>query len=66
LHSVDTITIQAGFSLPPFQRRRALRPYLSVLRAVFTRVRVTSRHPLLTLEFDAERGQTPAPRIKGS
>ena len=52
----DTITIQAGISLPPFQRRRALRPYLSVLRAVFTRVRVTSRHPLLTLEFDAERG----------
>jgi hypothetical protein len=66
LRSVDTITIQAGFSLPLFQRRRALRPYLSVLRAVFTRVRVTSRHPLLTLEFDAERGQTPAPRIKGS
>ncbi|MCY7404251.1 MAG: hypothetical protein LH475_06460 [Cryobacterium sp.] len=54
--ATDTITIQAGISLPPFQRRRALRPYLSVLRAVFTRVRVTSRRPLLTLEFDAERG----------
>ncbi len=54
--ATDTITIQAGISLPPFQRRRALRPYLSVLRAVFTQVRVTSRHPLLTLEFDAERG----------
>ncbi|SEM65381.1 hypothetical protein E3O25_14550 [Cryobacterium sp. TMT1-3] len=58
----DTITIQAGISLPPFQRRRALRPYLSVLRSVFTRVRVTSRHPLLTLEFDAERFQTKGTR----
>ncbi|MDJ0351049.1 hypothetical protein [Cryobacterium sp. PH29-G1] len=64
--AVDTITIQAGISLPPFQRRRALRPYLSVLRAVFTGVRVTSRHPLLTLEFDAERGQAVAPRTKGA
>ncbi|WP_104131759.1 hypothetical protein [Cryobacterium sp. M91] len=53
--AVDTITIQAGISLPPYQRRRALRPYLSVLRAVFSQVRVTSRHPLLTLEFDADR-----------
>ncbi|WP_105033689.1 hypothetical protein [Cryobacterium aureum] len=58
LSAIDTITIQAGISLPPFHRRRALRPYLSVLRAVFTRVRVTSRHPLLTLEFDAERTTT--------
>lgn len=58
----DTITIQVGLSLPPFQRRRALRPYLSVLRAVFTRVRVTSRHPLLTLEFDAERFPTKGTR----
>jgi len=65
-HTIDTITIQAGISLPPFQRRRALRPYLSVLRAVFTRVRVTSRHRLLTLEFDAERGQSPTPRTKGT
>ena len=52
---VDTITIQVVTSLPPHQRRRALRPYLSVLRAVFTRVRVTSRQALLTLEFNAER-----------
>ena len=58
----DTITIQVGLSLPPFQRRRALRPYLSVVRAVFTRVRVTSRHPLLTLEFDAERFPTKGTR----
>ena len=53
--AVDTITIQAGIALHPYQRRRALRPYLSVLRAVFSQVRVTSRHPLLTLEFDADR-----------
>ena len=62
--TVDTITIQAAMSLSPRQRRRALRPYLSVLRAVFTGVRVTSRHPLLTLEFTAVRG--PKLRTKGN
>ena len=64
--AVDTITIQAAFSLSPFQRRRALRPYLSVLRAVFTRVRVTSRNLLLTLEFEAERGLPTHPRPRGN
>lgn len=63
--AVDTITIQAGIALSPFKRRRALRPYLSVLRAVFTDVRVTSRHPLLTLEFDAERGDPMHARARG-
>ncbi len=62
--ATDTITIQAGISLPAYQRRRALRPYISVLRSVFSQVRVTSRHPLLTLEFDAERAPTTTTRGK--
>ncbi|WP_166804830.1 hypothetical protein [Cryobacterium sp. Sr8] len=55
---VDTVTVQAGVDLPTRRLRKALRPYLGVLRAVFVRVRVKVRHPLVTITFDDERVNT--------
>lgn len=60
-----TITIQVGIDLPERTLRRLLRPYLGVLRVVFGRVRVSTRRPLLMLEFDDERGPTSIRRSLG-
>lgn len=58
----DTVTIQAGVDLPARSLRRALRPYLGVLRVLFVRVKVTVRHPLLTIEFDDARDPKHSPK----
>jgi len=51
---VDTVTVQAGVGPSTRSRRTLLRPYLAVLRVTFVNVRVRNRHPVLTVEFDAE------------
>lgn len=61
LHA-DTVTIQAGVDLPARALRRALGPYLGVLRVLFVRVKVTVRHPLLTIEFDDARDPQHSPK----
>ncbi|TFB47773.1 hypothetical protein [Cryobacterium tagatosivorans] len=55
---VDTVTVQAGVDLHARRLRRLLRPYLGVLRVLFVRVRVSVRHPLVTVIFDDERVHT--------
>ena len=52
---VDTLAIQAALDLPPRKVHALLRPYLGVIRVVFTNVRVTVRRPSLTIEFDSAR-----------
>lgn len=52
---VDTVTIQFGIELPAHRLRALLRPYLGVLRVLFVRVRVSVRHPQVTITFDDER-----------
>jgi hypothetical protein len=56
----DTITIQAALDLPPLRVRTLLRPYLGVIRVLFTNVRVTVRRPRITIEFDSVRTTDPA------